>query len=308
MKKLLGYIYEYFREDIRYGHFVFSILFVFVCLLLNYTFQIRPTFTKMWKGTFAIYVFHFFFYGLSLFAGFGSYMFAYKRGDLLRRKEFLLLVFSIWMTLIFISSVRFEDLNLFGFLPEELRYLSLLCLNYGINSFIYLILPFVYYLIKKPEVSLGLNTKTDFMPYWILLLLMMPIVFFASGSAVFLKVYPRYYDTAASQFLGISPYWTFSLFEIFYLTNFIALELFFRGFMIYPLVKYLGKGSILPMAMTYCFLHFNKPFGEAFGSFFGGWILGILSYRSGSILGGIIVHLGVAATMEVLAHFARGTF
>ncbi|RHX87294.1 CPBP family glutamic-type intramembrane protease [Leptospira stimsonii] len=78
--------------------------------------------------------------------------------------------------------------------------------------------------------------------------------------------------------------------------------------MIDPFVKYLGKGSILPMAIKFCFLHFNKPFGEALGSFFGGWILEIFSYRSGSILGGIIVHLGVAATMEVLAHLARGAF
>ncbi|PJZ53124.1 CPBP family intramembrane glutamic endopeptidase [Leptospira adleri] len=308
MKKLFRYVCEYFREDLRYGHLFFSIAFVTVCLLLNYTFQIRPTFTRIWKGTFTIYVFHFFFYGLSLFAGFGSYMIAYKRWDLLRKKGFLSIVFSIWATLVLISSVRFEDLDLFGFLPEELRYLSLLCLNYGINTAIYLILPVGYYFLKKPETSLGLETKTELLPYWILLLLMIPIVFWASGSPSFLKVYPRYSDTTASEFLGISPYWTFGIFELFYLTNFVALEMFFRGFMIYPLVKYLGKNSILPMAIAYCFLHFNKPFGEALGSFFGGWILGIFSYRSGSIVGGIIVHLGVAATMEILAHFARGTF
>ncbi len=190
MKKLFGFIFEYFQDDVRYGHLFFSIVFVFLCLLLNYTFQIRPTFTKMWKGTFAIYTFHFFFYGLSLIAGFGSYIIAYKRGDLLRKKEFLWLVFSVWTTLVFISSVRFEDLGLFAFLPEEIRYLSLLCFNYGINTAIYLILPFVYYLLKKPEVSQGWNAKTELTPYWILLLLMRPVVFL-------LRV-PRFFKSISS--------------------------------------------------------------------------------------------------------------
>ena len=39
--------------------------------------------------------------------------------------------------------------------------------------------------------------------------------------------------------------------------------------------------------------------GEAISSFFGGLLLGIVSYNTGSILGGLLVHLGIAWMMEI---------
>ena len=50
-----------------------------------------------------------------------------------------------------------------------------------------------------------------------------------------------------------------------------------------------------------CFLHFGKPAGEAISSIFGGYILGILAFRSRNIYGGLIAHLGVAWGMDWLA-------
>jgi hypothetical protein len=55
------------------------------------------------------------------------------------------------------------------------------------------------------------------------------------------------------------------------------------------------------MITVYCFLHFGKPAGEAISSIFGGYILGILAFRSRNIYGGLIAHLGVAWGMDWLA-------
>jgi membrane protease YdiL (CAAX protease family) len=59
------------------------------------------------------------------------------------------------------------------------------------------------------------------------------------------------------------------------------------------------------MASFYCYIHFGKPLGETLGSIFGGYVLGVIAYRTGSIYGGILVHLGVAWLMELTAFLQK---
>ena len=98
-------------------------------------------------------------------------------------------------------------------------------------------------------------------------------------------------------------YATVAIYEFCYGIGFIAVELFFRGFLVIGLVSLLGKDVILPMAATYVFLHFGKPAGEAISSFFGGYILGVIALYSGNIWGGVFVHVGIAWLMEAMAWF-----
>ena len=67
------------------------------------------------------------------------------------------------------------------------------------------------------------------------------------------------------------------------------------------MAKILGKDAVLPMVVTYAFLHFGKPLGETVGSIFGGYILGVIALRTKHIFGGCIIHIGVAYLMEVMA-------
>ena len=87
-------------------------------------------------------------------------------------------------------------------------------------------------------------------------------------------------------------------FEISYSLDFISIELFFRGFLIIGFMRFVGANAILPMAAFYCSIHFGKPLGECISSYFGGMVLGVIAYRTTSILGGLIVHLGIAWAME----------
>jgi len=146
----------------------------------------------------------------------------------------------------------------------------------------------------------GLTTHNfRWKPYALMLLVMVPLIAFASTQADFLAAYPK-----VKQVAFIGPYvqqsWPYKLlFEISYGLDFVGIELFFRGFLVFAFVRYVGADAIVPMAVFYCSIHFGKPLFECISSFFGGMLLGIVSYRTRSILGGLMVHLGIAWMMEL---------
>jgi hypothetical protein len=73
-------------------------------------------------------------------------------------------------------------------------------------------------------------------------------------------------------------------------------------------IKVAGKDAILPMACFYCTIHFGKPLGECISSYFGGIILGIVVYNTRSVIGGLMVHLGIAWLMELGGHIGNSIF
>lgn len=148
--------------------------------------------------------------------------------------------------------------------------------------------------------TLGLTTKGfSARPYFLLLLLLVPLVALASTQPDFLQVYPKVKTVAfMNGYPGQAWPWKAG-YELSYGIDFLSIELFFRGLLVIGVVRYAGEQAILPMAAFYCTIHFGKPLGECISSFFGGLILGVLAYRTRSILGGLIVHLGLAWMMEI---------
>jgi hypothetical protein len=138
-------------------------------------------------------------------------------------------------------------------------------------------------------------------PYLLMLLLMVPLIALAASNESFHAMYPRYQNIAWLQNDGTSFYKL--LFELSYGSDFFSIELFFRGFLVLGFMRWAGKGAILPMAMFYCTIHFGKPLGECISSFFGGLLLGVVTYNTRTILGGLMVHLGIAWMMELAGHF-----
>ena len=161
------------------------------------------------------------------------------------------------------------------------------------------ILFILWKLTKEKQTFYGTGVK-DFTvkPYLLMLLIMVPLIALASTQHDFLAMYPK---LKSISFLKDHRHsgWYKLLYELSYGSDFISIELFFRGFLILAFAKWFGKDAILPMACFYCTIHFGKPLGECISSFFGGLILGVVIYNTRTIWGGLIVHLGIAWLMEL---------
>lgn len=114
------------------------------------------------------------------------------------------------------------------------------------------------------------------------------IVWLASSDQRFLDTYPFYKGDG----------WSLVAFEVAYGASFVALEFFFRGFLVFAGQPVLGVHAVPVMAFTYCLLHLGKPLPEAASSLIGGLILGYLALRLRSILAGVVAHLTIAWGMD----------
>jgi CAAX protease family protein len=130
--------------------------------------------------------------------------------------------------------------------------------------------------------------------YLWLFVAVLPLVAAAALRPDFLRTYPFYSLAGRSAF-------DFACWEALYALQFVSLEFFFRGFLLHTLKRELGAYAIFVAAVPYCMIHFSKPMPEALGAIAAGIVLGTLSLRTGSILGGAMLHVAVAVTMDVLA-------
>ncbi len=141
----------------------------------------------------------------------------------------------------------------------------------------------------------------DARPYLVGLAVVLPLSFWASFQPAFLEQYPTYKPGTAEVFLGVSPWLTTGLYELVYGFDFMFVELYFRGFLVIGMARWLGRSAVLPMVAMYAVLHFGKPLPETLGSIVGGYILGVFAHDSRSIAGGVMLHLGLAWSMEATA-------
>jgi len=130
--------------------------------------------------------------------------------------------------------------------------------------------------------------------YGVLLAIVLPFVFAASTTARFRELYPFYRIANRS-------YADLAMWEVLYAVQFFSLEFFFRGFLLHGLRRALGANAIFVMLVPYCMIHFGKPMAETLGALGAGLVLGTLAMRTRSIWGGVVIHVCVAVTMDVLA-------
>lgn len=183
-----------------------------------------------------------------------------------------------------------------------------LLLHWGINCIIvFLILPIIIVklILKENLTDYGFNLNGISKHLWIyglLIVFMLPVVFFVSSSPAFLNKYPFYSISSKTQLTRFF-YW-----EMIYILQFISIEFFFRGFMLHGVKHKFGYYSILFAMIPYCMIHFGKPISETLGAIIAGCILGFLSLNTGSILLGILVHVTVAVAMDFCALWRNGLF
>ncbi len=130
--------------------------------------------------------------------------------------------------------------------------------------------------------------------YVCLFLAVFPLVVLASRTAAFQETYPFY--KLANRSRADLLWW-----ESMYAAQFLSLEFFFRGVMLSCLRRVAGANAIFVMIVPYCMIHYGKPMPETIGAIGAGLILGTLAMRTRSIWGGVMIHVGVAVSMDLLA-------
>ena len=171
----------------------------------------------------------------------------------------------------------------------------------------YTVLPAIYCRkvlnLRLPD--LGLVAKGFLKHAWIyvgLFLLVFPFVVGVSGTETFQSKYPLFgRSSGADVYLHRFLLWEFS-----YALQFVALEFFFRGVLLFGAVRVLGPWAIVAMVVPYMMIHFGKPGAEAVGAILAGSALGLIALRTRSIYAGMAIHIGVAWSMDLLALWRKG--
>ena len=304
MKKISQYLKDFVKADFNAGFYTYTAVFLIITIYLNYNWGLE----KKWindSNTWKDYFFSFTFNAFAYYAIAVPKAFVYKE-DYLKKKSFWIKS-SLFLLILSIDGSFFHHTHYIfsrDYLNYEEQYFLLKVITNVYPTFIYFIpLMAIKYFYDRNEKGLyGLSLEGfDYKVYFVFLLIMVPLIFWASFQPDFLEAYPTFKPWRASEVFGLSRAQMSGIYEVFYLFDFITVELLFRGALVIGLSSIMGKHTILPMVVTYAFLHFGKPMAETIGSIFGGYILGVIALYSRSILGGCAIHIGVALLMEVMA-------
>jgi hypothetical protein len=304
MKKFLSYFQDFFADGFDWRLHLVVMVFLGISLWLNFTYKFEQDYIgyRSWKSVIGFFFLQTFpFYVVVAFQ-------CYFKEDwsIFSNSTFWRITILGFAILAFSRGFPYSE-DIGNIFPQGLRRFGLSCLEKFKRVFVLILPLFILFWATKKQIEYehyfyGLTLKNvHVQPYVILLLLMVPLIYFASLDDSFLRAYPRYRSYNAHLYLKVPEYVTVAIYEFCYGIGFVGVELFFRGFLIIGLAFLLGKGVVLPMAATYVFLHFGKPPGEAISSFFGGYILGVIALYSGNIWGGVFVHIGIAWLMEAMA-------
>ncbi len=184
----------------------------------------------------------------------------------------------------------------FGLTDLSTNEVALYSQIYTSASFVILLvgLPTVFHLVAPldGENPYGLSTKNftrNMQLYYPLLVIMLPVIWVVSRSTTFNGFYPLYNPNSLPGFFG---------YELVYLTQFFAVEFFYRGFCLFRFERIAPGLGVFIMVIPYALLHIHKPFPEAMGSIVAGLVLGVLALKSRSIWPGVLCHCTVAFSMD----------
>jgi hypothetical protein len=307
VKKIISLLKDYIQNTFHLPLYLSLAVFLTALIIFNYRFDFENSYLDTREGHFGITIAHALFSG-SIYLISCAIVYFFKKNEI--ENPFKKTPFWLFF-LFFISCYGFYR----GGKLENISYS--ITSNYdemiyywknidNIEDILTGVVPFfILYLVydkKKIGHFYGIRTeKVDFKPYFLLFGLMILPIFAASLTSDFKIAYPIANKSNYQYFAflhELKAWQTFLLFEFLYLFSFLAVELMYRGFLIFKMENYLGQYVVLPMVIIYAVLHFGKPLGETLGSIGGGYILGILALKTKNIWGGIFVHIGVAALME----------
>lgn len=82
-------------------------------------------------------------------------------------------------------------------------------------------------------------------------------------------------------------------------------EFFFRGYLLFGLMRSIGWGAVLVQAIAFALLHYGKPNTEIAASFGTGIVLGIIAMNSKSFLPCFVIHWAASLSFDAMVVAAR---
>lgn len=298
MSAIFKYLQEFYNKEFRLSYFLIILFFLGFCIYLNYWHGLEKKYaaggSTKWSNFCGYYLLYFIPFALAFFLQ----LLFYKDCNYYQNKWFWAILFLAPAFFSFRVNFDFHQLLIKNNWSGDEQLFWIRSLNWVVRVFVVMIPVFIIWWLKDKsnQPFYGTTALTNIKPYLIMLLIMIPLIALASTQNDFLQMYPK------AKFVNpldlSSKRWYYIIYEICYGFDFVSIEFFFRGFLILSLAKICGPHCIVPVACFYCTIHFGKPMGEAISSFWGGLLLGIVSYNTQSIWGGLIVHLGIAWLME----------
>ena len=311
MKKVLGFLLDYQRKHFDLRLYLSIAAFLSILLFINYKYDFENKYVDSTYGTPWHWLNMFLFQGLP-FLAVCFILFAFnKKREWLTSGEFWL-KFVIGFSILALDRSFYAHQALGDYLSGVDLYFIKKFVRWASGIFV-VVLPLILIAMaiekERPQHYYGLALiKFDAKPYFTLLGI---AVFFIGIGSFFGDIqayYPRFLHSQGVEFAALHdiPTWLAVLiYEIGYGSDFLGVEILFRGFLIFAFARTLGGYAVLAMVSTYCVLHFGKPMPEAISSIFGGFILGVVSYNTRNVWGGVIIHIGVAWSMELFGYLQR---
>jgi len=303
MRKIFRYLRDYQRKHFDVRLYLTISFFLMICFIFNYSLDFEDSYIDKLYGTFWHWLSYLFWMAFP-YVGVSLILKAFGKDVKLNRQFWILIVIGFSIQAFDRSFDGYKEL--YQSLPGVDKYFLSKCLYWSsslLTNVIPLMLIYVFLFDEHPRTYYGLAFKSfDPKPYFILLGGAIILIGLGSFFSDLQSYYPRFQHSGGERFAAAHdlPNWvSILIYEICYGSDFVAVEVFFRGFLIFAFSRALGGYAVLAMISSYAFLHFGKPLTEAVSSIFGGYILGIISYNTRSVWGGIIIHMGVAWTMEL---------
>ena len=301
----MSYIRQHFENGFNLKSYAYAGIFLAVFITLNYRLDFENKYLDVHIGTFRGICYNMIFFGVAYFGTAVPVLWLNKQAAVLGNGTFW--IKSAWL----IGSIGvFNGYYLFSGVINSMEsysdYVYLFYLSNALKGWFFYLIPVLlaYYFFDRQEKNIyGLHMGgVNYRPYLLLLLMAVPFVVYASFQPDFLVKYPFFKPWKYPVVLGMDSKGPAVLFELAYGVNFIFLEWMFRGALVIGMAGFMGRNAILPMAVTYAFLHFGKPLPETIASIFGGYLLGIIAYYSRSIFAGCLIHICIAYLMDGLAY------
>ncbi len=295
---------HYLKEVIntlKSSNAVIVALLTSVLVLIEYTFSLESQINSKLFGTILHPIAQFLYYG---FVYYGTVSLTNEK-TVWNSKPFWLI-----STLALISmspnATMYVPIKCIKFLtyPEAARtFLDSCVINISYTFHFLILLPVFYFVLRRDKPRIGMGLKGfHWKPYLWMMFAMLPFILISSLTSDFAEYYPNCKLGASSEVLQL-PSWVLTIvYLVTYRLNFLGTEVVVRGVLVVLMSKYLGKRAILPMVTLYTVWHFGKPLVGTISSFFGGYILGYMAYKQKNILGGVLLHIGVAFSMELFAY------